>query len=72
MQYLPSEILSQARAEKMKELDSKMKEVIEGHLPGEKIICPFCHYQSNKNPKGSCVVFSDSIKCFSCGIWRKV
>lgn len=71
MQYLPKEILSQARLEKMKVLTDELKKFIVGSKVGERVECPFCHYSSKKN-KFSAVVFENSIKCFSCGIWRRI
>lgn len=69
MQYLPDEILSQSRKEKMKYLDEELKKNICGEV-GERIECPKCHYSSKKN-KFSAILFENSIKCFSCGLWRK-
>ena len=71
MQLLPPEILSQARAEKMKKLDDALQDFIKGSQVGERVECPKCHYSSRKN-KFSAVVFKDSIKCFACGLWRKI
>jgi len=71
MQMLPVEIISQAREEKMKKLDKGLRELIEGSVKGERVICPICQYTSKKN-KTSAIIFENSIKCFSCGIWRKI
>ena len=71
MQRLPLEIIMQSKEEKMKELDKELKQTIEGSKIGERVECPVCHYQSNKN-KFSAVIFEDSIKCFACGLWRRI
>jgi hypothetical protein len=71
MQLLPTEIISQAREEKMKSLDKELKEFVKGCVVGERILCPRCQYSSKKN-KCSAVIFKDSIKCFACGLWRKI
>jgi len=71
MQLLPEKIIFEARREKMKELDNAMKEFVIGAVPGERIECPRCHYSSRKN-KFSAVRFKNAIKCFSCGLWRKI
>ncbi len=71
MQYLPLEILTQAKAEKMKKLDDELRTFIQGSKVGERIECPFCRYSSKKN-KFSAIIFDDSIKCFACGKWRKI
>jgi hypothetical protein len=71
MQLLPFEIMSEARSEKMKSLDLEMREAIKGAIVGERILCPRCQYTSKKN-KFSAVRFKDAIKCFSCGLWRKL
>jgi len=72
MQRLPPEVLSQAKSERMKQLEAGLKELISGTKVGERVECPICHYISPKNKKGSAVIFEDSIKCFACGIWRKI
>lgn len=71
MQQLPTEILSEARREKMKKLDKEMQDFIKSSAIGERIECPRCHYSSKKN-KFSAFRFKDSIKCFACGLWRKI
>ena len=71
MQVLPPEILSQAKSEKMKKLDEKLKKLIQGSQVGERVICPVCHYSSKKN-RTSAVIFEDSIKCYACGMWRRI
>lgn len=72
MQFLPVDILSEARKEKMKQLDSELKEVVGGSQIGERIICPRCQYINKKNHRGTAVIYPDSIKCFACGLWRKL
>lgn len=71
MQFLPPEILLEARKEKMQKLDAELKVFIQGSQVGERVLCPKCQYTSNKN-KTSAVIFKDSIKCFSCGLWRRI
>lgn len=71
MQFIPENILSEVRKEKMKKLDDGLREFIKGSQVGERIECPVCHYSSRKN-KTSAVIFKDSIKCFACGIWRRI
>jgi len=71
MQFLPTEIISQARAEKMKKLDAELKEFIQGSQEGERVLCPKCKYSSKKN-RCSAVIFKNSIKCFACGMWRRI
>ena len=70
MQSLGLEIIRQTKKEKMKMMDRKLT-----GIGGERVLCPFCKYESKKN-KFSGVIFDDgkqrSFKCFSCGIWRRI
>ncbi len=74
-QKLSLDFIIQAKKQKIKELEKEF-DYIKSSSNGEKIICPVCNYISNKNPKGSAIVFQNgnetTIKCFSCGIWRKI
>ena len=71
MQFLNPIFLEETRKEKMRKLETELKDFIQGAKEGERVECPFCHYTSNKN-KFSAVIFKDAIKCFSCGKWRKI
>ena len=71
MQHLNPNFLIEARKEKMKKLEVKLQGAFQGASVGERIECPLCHYTSSKN-KFSAVLFKDAIKCFSCGVWRKL
>jgi len=71
MQNFPTELLAQAKQEKMKKLEKELKSFILGSKVGERVECPFCHYSSKKN-KFSAVIFENSIKCFACGKWRRI
>ena len=71
MQLLPLEIISQARKEKMKILDAQLREFVQCSKVGERVECPKCHYASKKN-KFSAVIFENAIKCFACGMWRRL
>ncbi len=67
MNYLESSIVADIKKLRMKKLEE--------HLAGLSVglnICPLCNYTSKNNPKGSAKVFSNgSMKCFSCGEWRR-
>ena len=71
MQFLPNEILSESRKEKMKQMEFELNSENVGAL----IECPFCHYQT-KIKRFTGKIFQDdfgkSFKCFACGIWRKI
>ncbi len=71
MQNIMSIELEAVKNERMKKLDEGLKSFIQGSVVGERVLCPVCKYSSKKN-KCSAVIFKDSIKCFSCGIWRKI
>ena len=68
MQHLDLEIITEARLSKMKKINIELKQEQIGSL----IECPECHYISKKNKRFSCKVFPDSIKCFACGLWRRI
>lgn len=62
---------------KIRKLEGELSKEFKGMVNGERFICPFCKYQSRKNRKGSAILFknedgSNSMKCFSCGRWRKL
>lgn len=71
MQTLPTKILEESKKEKMKKLEFELKNFIVGSQIGEMIECPRCHYIS-KNKRFSCKVFENAIKCFACGLWRRI
>lgn len=71
MQLLPEKLIFSARKEKMKKLDEQMRFAVIGAQTGERIECPKCHYSSKKN-KFSAVRFENAVKCFSCGLWRRI
>ena len=71
MQDIMNLEIGEAKKERMKKLEEGLRKFIKGSKVGERVICPKCNYQSKKN-KCSAVVFEDSIKCFACGMWRKV
>jgi len=75
MQRLDADILKRATAIRMKKLEGEFADVIMAAENKERILCPVCKYESKKN-KTSAVVFHNkdmsSLKCFSCGIWRRV
>ena len=73
MQKLGLEIVRVAKKEKMQKLEDEMKDAIDANKEGAIFICPYCQYESKKNPKGSAKVFKNEFfKCFSCGKWRKI
>jgi len=71
MQSLGLELIAECKKERMKKLDEKLKKFIQGSVVGERVTCPICQYSSKKN-KFSAVIFQDSIKCFACGMWRRI
>jgi len=71
MQQLDKTIIEECKKEKMKKLDVELKKFIQGSQVGERVLCPVCKYSSKKN-KMSAVIFKDSIKCFACGLWRRL
>ncbi len=75
MQKLDSDILRNARLKRMGKLEGELSQLVKGTQHGERITCPVCQYESRKN-KTTALIFRDgknhSIKCFACGIWKKV
>lgn len=75
MQKLNVDILKIAKAMRIKNLEKDL-EYITNFPAGQLIDCPFCHYQSKKNRKGTAKIFKDkngtSLKCFACGKWRRL
>lgn len=73
MQQLNSSIIETAKKEKIQKLESDMREVLIANKDGALFVCPYCNYESKKNPKGSAKVFQNEFfKCFSCGKWRRI
>lgn len=60
------------RLEDLPELDNSQLVLDVGRLN----VCPFCHYESEKNKNGSAKLFATEfggfLKCFHCGIKRRV
>lgn len=76
MQRLSSGILEKARYTKMKKLEENLKKELGSYVTGQRVVCPFCKYESKKNKRGTAIVFKDGdalgIKCFACGKWRRL
>ena len=76
MQRLDIKIIKEAKENKLKNLEEEMREVVLGFKGSNPFPCPFCHYESKKNRKGSALIFedngSDVFLCLSCRKWRKV
>lgn len=71
-QIMNVEIIKRARNIKMQKLESELKDYIMGCQVGERVQCPFCNYSSKKNPTSARIFRDGVLKCFSCGIWRKI
>ncbi len=71
MQNIMDVEINEAKRERMKKLDEGLKKFIQGSVIKERVICPKCNYQSKKN-RCSAIIFKDSIKCFACGMWRRI
>ena len=75
MQKLNVDILNVAKKMRIKKLEEDLQ-YITNFPPGQLIECPFCHYQSKKNRKGTAKIFKDergtSFKCFACSVWRRI
>ena len=76
MQKIGSNIIKIAKKIRIKKLEEDLKGEIYYRNNGEIFICPFCKYQSKKNRKGTAKIFknenSSAMKCFACGIWRRI
>jgi len=69
-------VIRQAKAIKIKNLEKELREVVLSHQEGDLFQCPFCKYIGKKNKKGTAKIFRNSdglaFKCFNCGRWRKI
>lgn len=62
--------------QRVKKIEDNLRDSLKGEEAGYLFVCPVCNYQSKKNRKGSAKIFEDNksrvLKCFSCGIWRRL
>lgn len=76
MQRLNISLIDEAKKTTTKNLEKEMREIISPCSKGEIIVCPYCKYESKKNPKGSAKIFENDngkfFKCFACGKWRRI
>lgn len=71
MQSLKSLTFEKTKKEKIQQLEKSMRDILVYNKSGAVFVCPYCNYESRKNPKGSAKIFENKyFKCFSCGIWR--
>lgn len=76
MQRLSEDIIKEAKRQRIKKLEGELSEILSTASHHEMIICPLCHYTSDKG-RGSAKVFvqddgTRAFKCFSCGVWRAI
>ncbi len=74
-QGIPKEIIKEAKKCRLKSLEKELQLKVIGAEHGEMIQCPSCAYVG-KNNRFTCKVRKDriglTIKCFSCGLWRRL
>lgn len=72
MQFMDNEIIEEVKKAKMKKLFLDLSKESVGSM----IECPECKYISPKTKRPSAKIFDNSIgrtiKCFNCGLWRKL